>query len=173
MKKANRFVTSLSAVALSVTSLATLADLADKQPDSSSAVVTDAGTSLQVYKSPTCGCCEDWISHVNKHGITTEAYNSNRMGEIKDQLGNAPSLRSCHTAVSANGYVFEGHVPARYVEAFMANPPAGAIGLSVPAMPIGSPGMEMGDRFMPYQVVQLNTDGSSLVYANINSAADQ
>jgi len=65
-------------------------------------------------------------------------------------------------------YVFEGHVPARYVEAFLANPPEGAIGLSVPGMPVGSPGMEVGDRQDYYQVLLLKADGSSSIYAHVN-----
>ncbi len=80
---------------------------------------------------------------------------------------------SCHTAVTENGYVFEGHVPARYIAQFLNDPPAGAVGLSVPAMPVGSPGMEYKDEFMPYQVLLVNKDGSVEVYASVESYQQQ
>src|SRR5690554_7735854 len=71
--------------------------------------------------------------------------------------------------MSADGYVYEGHVPARYVQEFLSAPPANAIVLSVPAMPMGSPGMEYQNRFDPYKVLLLMKDGSSQVYANITN----
>ena len=76
------------------------------------------------------------------------------------------------TAVSSDGYVFEGHVPAHVIQRFLTDPPNNAIGLAVPGMPVGSPGMEVGDRFDPYDVLLLRTDGSSEVYihmANVQS----
>ncbi|WP_369802079.1 DUF411 domain-containing protein [Microbulbifer sp. Q7] len=82
-------------------------------------------------------------------------------------------MQSCHTSVSADGYVFEGHIPAKLIRQFLRNPPAGARGLAVPAMPLGSPGMEVGDRFTPYKVLQLNRDGSTSVYANIDHFEQQ
>jgi len=85
----------------------------------------------------------------------------------------APRYQSCHTAVSSHGYVFEGHVPARHIKAFLANPPADAIGLAVPGMPLGSPGMEVGSRFDPYEVLLLKKDGSSEVFARVDSPAQQ
>jgi hypothetical protein len=69
--------------------------------------------------------------------------------------------------------VFEGHVPAKYIQQFLASPPDNAIGLAVPAMPVGSPGMEYQDRFMPYKVLQLNKDGTSLVYAHVKYPSQQ
>ena len=82
-------------------------------------------------------------------------------------------MRSCHTAVTTDGFVFEGHVPAKYMAKFLENPPKGAIGLAVPGMPMGSPGMEYQNKFMPYQVMQLNKDGSTAVYADIDSPEAQ
>ena len=70
---------------------------------------------------------------------------------------------------SSQGYVFEGHIPAKFISRFLASPPKDAIGLTVPAMPVGSPGMEYQDKFMPYQVLLLKNDGSSQVYAQVNS----
>ncbi|MEH6492482.1 DUF411 domain-containing protein [Halopseudomonas sp.] len=130
-------------------------------------------TLLQVFKSPTCGCCEGWIEHADQAGFSTEAQHPADLAGLKTEYGIAPQYRSCHTAVSADGYVFEGHVPARYVQAFLAEPPEQAIGLAVPGMPVGSPGMEMGDDFMPYAVMLLKRDGGAEVYAQIDSPADQ
>ena len=88
---------------------------------------------------------------------------------IKQRFGIAPQYQSCHTGVSADGFVFEGHVPARLIKKFLAEKPAGAIGLAVPGMPIGSPGMEMDERITPYDVLQLNKDGSTSVYSHVST----
>ena len=128
---------------------------------------------LTVYKNPSCGCCKKWISHINMVGFETITHNRNDLSELKSDKGIAPRYRSCHTAVSKEGYIFEGHVPAKYVTKFLAEKPNDAIGLSVPGMPMGSPGMEMGDRFMPYQVLLLKKDGSSEVYAFVQSSKEQ
>ena len=128
---------------------------------------------LEVYKSPTCNCCEKWIDHIGQHGFMSKSHNQHDLSAFKGSKGIAPQYRSCHTAVSKGGYVFEGHVPAKFIHQFLANPPATAIGLSVPAMPVGTPGMEVGDKFMPYQVILLNVDGSYDIYAEINSYQEQ
>lgn len=128
---------------------------------------------LAVYKSPTCGCCEKWIDHIDQHGFTTKAHNQDNLSAFKQAKGIAPQYRSCHTAVSKDGYVFEGHVPAKFIHQFLAQPPIGAIGLSVPAMPIGTPGMEMGERFMPYKVILLKADGSYESYAELDTYQEQ
>jgi len=128
---------------------------------------------LDVYKSPTCSCCEKWISHIDQHGFISKAHNQSNLSTFKTDKGIAPQYRSCHTAVSPEGYVFEGHVPAKFIHQFLANPPVDAIGLAVPAMPIGTPGMEVGDKFMPYHVVLLKADGSSNIYAKLNSYQEQ
>ena len=128
---------------------------------------------LTVYKSPTCGCCEKWVTHMEEAGFSAVSRHPDNLNALKQQLGIKPGMHSCHTAVSTDGYVFEGHIPARYVQAFLANPPVDAIGLSVPAMPVGSPGMEVGDRFMPYQVLLLKQDGGTEVYAAVATAAQQ
>ena len=119
---------------------------------------------LEIYKSPTCSCCEKWIDHIDQYGFVSKAHNQHDLSAFKSNKGISPQYRSCHTAVSKDGYVFEGHVPAKFIHQFLANPPANTIGLAVPAMPVGTPGMEVGDRFMPYQVILLNTDGSYDIY---------
>ena len=128
---------------------------------------------LEVDKNPSCGCCKKWIDHLNSKGLTTEIHNRNSLAEFKQEKGIAPKYRSCHTAVSKDGYVFEGHVPAKFIQQFLNEKPEGAIGLSVPSMPLGSPGMEVGTKFSSYQILQLNIDGSSSVYASINNAQEQ
>ena len=75
--------------------------------------------------------------------------------------------RSCHTGVSEDGYIFEGHIPSQYIAQFLSEDHPNAIGLSVPGMPVGSPGMEIGNRFMPYDVLILYKDGTSRVFAEV------
>lgn len=128
---------------------------------------------LIVYKSPKCGCCKKWIGHLEDSGFDTQYKHPNDLDAIKERLNVPQETRSCHTAVSKQGFVFEGHVPARYIQQFLANPPEGALGLAVPAMPVGSPGMEVDDRFMPYKVLLLKKDGSTQVFAGVESAAQQ
>ena len=132
-----------------------------------------AQADFQIYKSPSCGCCGEWVEHLNSNGFTTAVHHPENLALLKEQRGIGASYQSCHTAVSQEGFVFEGHVPAVVMEAFLAAPPEGAIGLAVPGMPVGSPGMEMGDRFTPYDVVLLLRDGSSEVYRHIASAEEQ
>lgn len=128
---------------------------------------------LVVHKSPSCGCCLSWMEHMHTNGFTTAASHPAQFGTFKLAKGIEPRYQWCHTAVSHRGYVFEGHVPAKFVRQFLANPPTGAIGLSVPGMPLGSPGMEVEDRFMPYQVLLLTTDGKHQIYAQVTRASEQ
>jgi hypothetical protein len=124
---------------------------------------------LSVYKDANCGCCEKWLTHVEQRGFQVKSHNIENLFEFKTTKGIPAALQSCHTAVSSQGYVFEGHIPAKFIREFLASPPEGALGLTVPAMPVGSPGMEYQDKFRPYQVLQLNADGSTYVYAEVKS----
>ena len=142
----------------------------------SSAAVAETGAEtihLDVYKSPTCGCCSLWMDHMAEHGFTSTPHHPDALGALKNELGVPLRYGSCHTGVTKDGYVFEGHVPARYVRQFLANPPEGALGLAVPAMPLGSPGMEYQNKFMPYDVLLLGKDGSVDVYASVESYEQQ
>ena len=121
----------------------------------------------KVYKSPTCGCCNAWIEHMQDAGFTLEGRNTDALAKVKNDLGIAPAAQSCHSAVIGK-YVFEGHVPAAAVTRFLDNPPTNALGLSVPGMPVGSPGMEMGDRHDDYTVQALMLDGSMRPYAEVS-----
>lgn len=128
---------------------------------------------IEVHKSPTCGCCTGWVKHMEENGFETHINHPENLTALKNQMKVPANARSCHTAISNQGYIFEGHVPAKIIKQFLANPPTDAKGLVVPAMPVGSPGMEYNNQFMPYSVLLLNHDGTVSPYAEINSAEDQ
>lgn len=132
-----------------------------------------SATHLDVYKEVTCGCCANWVDRVQQQGFVATVHHPQDLNGLKAELGVLPQWQSCHTAVTANGFLFEGHVPARYITQFLAAPPDNTLGLAVPGMPMGSPGMEVGDQFSPYDVMLLKKDGSAEVFASIKSPADQ
>ncbi len=136
-------------------------------------VDSEKGIALEVFKSPTCGCCGKWVTHLEEKGFNPVVRNKNSLDSIKKKFNIPAELQSCHTGVSAEGFVFEGHIPAKFIQAFLSSPPDGAIGLAVPGMPAGSPGMEMGDRFSPYSIILLKSDGSQEVFAEVSSAEEQ
>ena len=104
---------------------------------------------VTVYKDPNCGCCNAWIAHLRDHGFTVTAQNRVDMAAVKDRFALPVQMRSCHTA-TIDGYVIEGHVPAADIQRLLATKP-NALGLAVPGMPVGSPGMEMGGRRDSYR----------------------
>ena len=122
---------------------------------------------LLVHKTPTCGCCKMWVNHMEENGFTVNTKDHQSLVKIKEELKIEPEHRSCHTAVSSQGHFFEGHIPSKYVSQFLSDGNPDAIGLSVPGMPLGSPGMEVEDRFTPYDVLVHYKDGSTKVYAEI------
>ena len=124
--------------------------------------------SLLVHKTPTCGCCKKWVKHLEANSFSTMIKDHQNLQKVKEQYSLQPKYQSCHTAVSQDGYVFEGHIPSKFIKQFLADPEADAIGLSVPGMPLGSPGMEVEGRFMPYDVLVLYKDGSSKVLSLIH-----
>ncbi len=115
-----------------------------------------------MYKTPACGCCELWAVHLENNGFSVKRENLNDLTQKKMQHGIPPHLSSCHTAV-VDGYVVEGHVPADVVHRMLRDRPD-IRGLSVPGMPIGSPGME-GPNPQPYEVLALMKNGSTEVFA--------
>jgi hypothetical protein len=117
---------------------------------------------ITVYKSPTCGCCNKWVDHLKDSGFEVKSYNRNDMPQVKQQLGVAPPLQSCHTAI-INGYVIEGHVPATDIQRLLSEKPA-IHGLTVPGMPMGSPGME-GPRKDRYDVLAIDKQGKTTVFS--------
>lgn len=125
-----------------------------------------AAPRIEVWKSPTCGCCKDWIAHVKSAGFEVVAHDSGNTA-MRQQLGIAPEYGSCHTA-RVDGYAIEGHVPATDIQRLLRDRPD-AIGLAVPRMPVGSPGMDgpdYGGRRDPYDVVLLQRGGGHAVFAS-------
>lgn len=122
-------------------------------------------TKVTNYKSPYCGCCTEWSTHMQQAGFKVNEQLQEDMTAIKQQLGITPKLASCHTAV-IDGYVFEGHIPATDIQAFLANPPKNAKGLAAPGMPIGSPGMESGDKKEAYSIFAFNEQGQVFEFAH-------
>jgi hypothetical protein len=122
-------------------------------------------TRLTVYKSPTCGCCANWVDYMKRSGFEVDAQDvgDDMLNQAKTTAGVPAPLRSCHVAL-AGGYAFEGHVPADLVKKVLAEKPK-ALGLAVPGMPAGSPGMEMGGRKDPYDVMAFDRSGKSWVFA--------
>ena len=116
-----------------------------------------------VYKSPTCGCCGKWISHLEANGFKVVAKNSNDLATIKQQLGIQLQYQSCHTAKIGN-YIVEGHVPATDIKRMLAEKPD-ISGLVVPGMPMGSPGME-GSRVDNYDVIAIKEGGEATIYSS-------
>ena len=119
---------------------------------------------LNVYKSPTCGCCDDWIKHLKKAGflVTAENVSEQNLSDLKLHNDISTHLRSCHTGF-INNYFIEGHVPADDIKVLLLKKPVG-LGLAVPGMPAGSPGMEIGNRRDPYDTLLVRDDGSTVVF---------
>ncbi len=118
-------------------------------------------TVVEVYKSPTCGCCSDWIKHLQQNGFTVKTHEVRDTSAYRAKFGVPDQLGSCHTAL-VGGYAIEGHVPAREIKRLLAERPK-AKGLAVPGMPMGAPGME-GPRSDPYEVLLFQADGKYAVY---------
>lgn len=123
---------------------------------------TDLPT-VTVYKSPTCGCCGDWIGHLEDNGFPVDVEDRANVGPVKRQLGVPEDLAACHTAV-VEDYVVEGHVPAEQVKRLLREAPD-LRGIGVAGMPVGSPGMERGDYAEPYEVVAFTANGETTVVA--------
>lgn len=119
---------------------------------------------VEVWKDPNCGCCEDWVSHLRANGFTVQVHNSGNTA-ARARLGVPDALGSCHTA-QVGGYALEGHVPASDIRRLLKERPS-AIGLAVPGMPIGSPGMDgavYGGRRDAYDVLLVQRGGTTRVY---------
>lgn len=122
-----------------------------------------APLAIAVYKDPSCGCCTAWVAHLRANGFTVTTHDRTDVDSLKDSLGVPSALRSCHTAVLGK-YLFEGHVPAADIKRLLAEKPKGVLGLAVPDMPAGSPGMEMGGRKDRYDVIAFGS-GAPRVFA--------
>lgn len=151
----NKVLSGILSISLfSITAVIVLFNPSQINADSTLPVVT-------VYKSPTCGCCSKWVSHLESNGFVVNTINKNDLRSIKHELGIEPQFQSCHTAKIGN-YVVEGHVPAEDIKKMLAEKPD-IDGLAVPGMPMGSPGME-GPRKDNYKVLGIKKGASASVY---------
>jgi hypothetical protein len=117
---------------------------------------------VEVWRSPTCGCCGAWVKHLNENGFATKVNMVEDTSAMRRALGIPEALGSCHTA-KVGGYAIEGHVPASDIRRLLAQRPK-ARGLAAPGMPAGSPGMDLPNS-PPYDVVLVASDGKASVFA--------
>ena len=120
---------------------------------------------IEVFKSESCGCCGAWVEHLKANGFTTRVVNVENPSDYRERGGIPDKLGSCHTGM-VQGYAIEGHVPASDIKRLLAQKPK-ARGLAVPAMPLGSPGME-GPRKDPYDVLLVQANGQTKVFKHYN-----
>jgi hypothetical protein len=120
---------------------------------------------ITVYKTPWCGCCGDWIKHLQRDGFDVVAIERDDLAPVRQRYDVPDRLASCHTA-EIDGYAIEGHVPAAEIRRLLNERPA-AKGLSVPGMPMGSPGMEQGGQSHPYDVVLFGPSGDAVFAAYV------
>lgn len=119
---------------------------------------------VQVYKSPTCGCCGAWAEHMRKAGFPVKINEVADLSAARKRLGMPDKFASCHTA-TVGGYALEGHVPAAEVKRMLAAKPK-AVGLAVPSMPPSAPGMDVPGRNDPYEVFLVEALGQYSVFAS-------
>lgn len=121
------------------------------------------GADIVVYKSPSCGCCSNWVAHLRDNGFEVSVVNVSSTQPTRERLGVPRRLGSCHTA-QVGTYWVEGHVPADLIERLITEQSGDIRGIAVPGMPVGSPGME-GPKPVPYKVLAYGLDGQTAVYA--------
>lgn len=131
---------------------------------STSNLSTQTKPLLEIYESPTCGCCKLWGEYMSKNGFEVKEIKTNELLKIKEQYQIKQDFMSCHTGV-IDGYVIEGHIPHEQVQRLLSEKPKDVIGITTPGMPQGSPGMEQGMPDDTYNVILLYKDGSSKIYA--------
>jgi len=146
--------------------LATASTAADTALGSSAAAPIEADPILvTVYKNESCGCCNSWVAHLRQSGFRVDARDVDNLGPVKDRVGVPIGMGACHTA-EVGGYFVEGHVPAADIKRLLAERPD-AKGLTVPGMPVGSPGMETPTgEVQPYDVILVARDGSTSVFSH-------
>ena len=148
-------------IAAAVMALALLTAGCSRAPETA----PDPALRAVVYKTEGCGCCNAWITHLESAGFVVEAHNVDNLGPTKDRVGVPVAMGSCHTA-EVGGYFVDGHVPAPDIKRLLRERPM-ARGLTVPAMPVGSPGMEVPSGHVdPYDVFLVAPDGSTSVFAH-------
>ena len=117
---------------------------------------------IVVYRSPSCTCCEKWLEHLKKNNFSVKDIVTDDIQAIKNKYGVSPEMASCHTAI-VDGYVIEGHVPANDVMKLLKTKPK-TVGIAVPGMPSGTPGMEMGDGKDSYKVMRFDKENHYEVF---------
>ncbi|AVS73935.1 copper-binding protein [Acidovorax cattleyae] len=128
-----------------------------------------ASTAIEVWKDPNCGCCKDWVDHMQANGFQATVHDTGNAA-VREKLGLPQKLGSCHTAL-VGGYLVEGHVPAADVQRLLRDRPQ-ALGLAVPGMPVGSPGMDgaiYGGRRDAYDVLLVARGGSARVFTSYSA----
>lgn len=126
------------------------------------AVAASPKDHITVWKTPNCGCCREWVSHLRSNGFDVVTHDVKDTAPVRKKLGLVEKYGSCHTGLLGE-YVLEGHVPAKEIRRLLREKPT-ALGLAVPGMPAGSPGMEMGNTRDAYDVLLVLKDGNSRVY---------
>jgi len=117
---------------------------------------------IVVYKSPTCSCCGKWLEHLKQNNFNVKDIVTEDVQAIKQKYGVSEAMASCHTAI-VDGYVIEGHVPANDVMTLLKTKPK-IVGIAVPGMPSGTPGMEMGGKIDAYNVMSFDKENHSAIY---------
>lgn len=118
---------------------------------------------VTVYKSKYCGCCGEWVKYMENNGFKVNVIETEALNEVKIKYNVPAPLASCHTAIIGN-FIVEGHTPASSIKRFLKEAPKDAIGLAVPGMPLGSPGMEQGNMKQPYDVLAFDKQGHTVVF---------
>jgi hypothetical protein len=126
-----------------------------------------AKVSVEVWKTPNCGCCREWVAHLQTNGFEVVTHDVKDTSPVREKLGLPQKFGSCHTA-KLGDYVLEGHVPAQEIRRLLREKPD-ARGLAVPGMPVGSPGMEMGSTRDAYDVLLVLKNGDSRIYQSYPS----
>ncbi|MDJ0591785.1 MAG: DUF411 domain-containing protein [Pleurocapsa sp. MO_226.B13] len=143
---------------------ATLVSVWDRETEPNYSGITE----MTVYRSPSCGCCGVWVEHALKHGFQIKDVKTEEMEALKQQHNIPSELASCHTTI-IDGYVMEGHIPADDIKRFLTEKPDNIVGLVVPGMPIGTPGMEAKEIEQPFQVLAFNDRGEVEVFREYQS----
>jgi hypothetical protein len=125
---------------------------------------TEQAIDITVHRSPTCSCCGKWVEHLKQNNFNVKDIVSDDVQTIKNQYGITKELASCHTAI-VNGYAIEGHVPANDIKTLLKNKPD-LVGIGVPGMPSGTPGMEMGGKKDAYQVISFDKKNQHQVFSS-------
>jgi hypothetical protein len=117
---------------------------------------------IVVYRSPSCGCCGKWLEHLKQNNFNVKDIVTDNVQAIKDKYGVSKEMASCHTAI-VDGYVVEGHVPANDIKTLMKTKTK-VVGIAVPGMPAGTPGMEMGGKKEPYNVMSFDRENHYQIF---------